>query len=220
MPELRAALLDALDQLNSPLGHPELSAYLRVFHDLDLHLGDLAKVHRAEQQAYRTGEQRDVWLCPAILDFVLGVRAADSLLTRSDWPLAKRIVYQGADPARQVWLTKMLSHFTLVALQQGRPAAHLLGQEATKRAELLLCADDILAGLRTVEGEDEDEHLVDERLAAFEGDLSFRLMLWYEAAEDAYASLIDGDDQIRERAAKKLGHLSEEATLFGARPAG
>jgi hypothetical protein len=56
----------------------------------------------------------------------------------------------------------MLSHFTLVALEQGRTAAHLLGQEATKRAELLLCADDILAGLRTIEGE--DEHLVDERL--------------------------------------------------------
>jgi hypothetical protein len=55
MPELRAALLDALDQLRCPLGHPELSAYLRVFHDLDLHLGDLAKVHHAEQQAYRAG---------------------------------------------------------------------------------------------------------------------------------------------------------------------
>jgi hypothetical protein len=218
MPDLRAALLDALDQLSCPLGHPELSAYLRVFHDLELHPGDLARVHRTEQQAYFAGEQRDVWLCPAILDFVLGVRAADSLLTRSDWPLAKRIVYKGADPARQVWLTKMLSHFTLVALQQGRPAAHLLSQEATKRAELLLCADDILAGLRTTDGE--DEHLVDERLAAFAGDLSFRLMLWYEAAEDAYAGLVANDHQTREQATKKLAHLSEEVTLFGARPAG
>lgn len=218
MPDLRAALLDALDQLSCPLGHPELSAYLRVFHDLEFHPGELARVHRTEQQAYRAGEQRDVWLCPAILDFVLGVRAAEGLLTRSDWPLAKRIVYQGADATRQVWLTKVLSHVTLVALEQGRPAAHLLGQEATKRAELLLCADDILAGLQTTDGE--DEHLVDERLAAFEGDLSFRLMLWYEAAEDAYASLIDDDHQIRERAAKKLAHLSEEVILFGARPAG
>lgn len=117
-----------------------------------------------------------------------------------------------------MWLTTMLSHFTLVALQQGRPAAHLLAQEATKRAELLLCADDILAGLRTTDGE--DEHIVDERLAAFAEDLSFRLMLWYEAAEDAYASLIDDDHQIREQAAKKLAHLSEEVTLFGVRPAG
>ncbi len=112
----------------------------------------------------------------------------------------------------------MLSHFTLVALQQGRPAAHLLGQEATRRAELLLCTDAILTGLRTTDGE--DEHLLHQRMAAFAGDLSFRLMLWCEAAEDAYAGLIANDHQTREQAAAKLAHLSEEVTLFGARPAG
>jgi hypothetical protein len=45
-------------------------------------------------------------------------------------------------------------------------------------------------------------------------------MLWYEAAEDAYAGLIDDDHQIRGQAAAKLAHSSEEVTLFGARPAG
>lgn len=65
----------------------------------------------------------------------------------------------------------------------------------------------------------EDEHVVAEALAAFQRDLSFRLMLWYEAAEDAFGNLIDHDRAIRQRLAAQLERLDQESILFGARPA-
>jgi hypothetical protein len=217
MPDLRALLLDTLDKFYCPLTQTELSAYLRVFHEIDLTQAEVSAVRRDEEQAYRAGEQRDVWLCPAILQTAWGFRAAEGLLTRSDWRLATRIVYQGADAVRQVWLTKLLCHFTSVALEQDRPAAQVLTQEASRRAELLLCADDVRWRLQPEDAE--DEHVVAEALAAFERDLSFRLMLWYEAAEDAFGNLIDHDRAIRQRLAAQLERLDQESILFGAQPA-
>jgi hypothetical protein len=217
MPDLRALLLDTLDEFSSPLTHAELSAYLRVFHEIDLTQAEVSAVRRDEQQAYRAGEQRGVWLCPAILQTAWGFRAADSLLTRSDWRLAERIVYQGTDAVRQVWLTKRLCSFAEVALEEGRPAAQVLVQEVSRRAELLLCADDVRWRLQPEDAE--DEHVVAEALADFERDLSFRLMLWYEAAEDAFGNLIDHDRAIRQRIAAQLERLDQESILFGGRPA-
>jgi hypothetical protein len=217
MPDLRALLLDTLDKFYCPLTHAELSAYLRVFHEIDLTQADVSAVRRDEEQAYRAGEQRDVWLCPAILETAWGFRAAAGLLTRSDWPLAERIVYQGAGAVRQVWLTKLLCHFADVALEQDRPAAQVLVQEASRRAELLLCADDVMWRLQPEDAE--DQHVAAEALAAFEQDLSFRLMLWYEAAEDAFGNLIDHDRAIRQRDAAQLESLDQESILFGVRPA-
>lgn len=216
MPDLRAVLLDTLDGFFCPLTHGELSACLRVFHEIDLTPADVAAVHRNEQHAYHAGEQRTVWLCPAILQTAWGFRAADSLLTRSDWPLAERIVYQGADAVRQVWLTKMLCRFASVALEQDRPAAQVLTQEASRRAELLFCADDVIGRLQPEDAE--DQHVVAEALAAFERDLAFRLMLWSEAAEDAFGNLVDHDRAIRRRLAAELERLDQESVLFGARP--
>jgi hypothetical protein len=66
----------------------------------------------------------------------------------------------------------------------------------------------------------EDEHVVAEALAAFERDLSFRLMLWYEAAEDAFGNLVDHDRAIRQQLAAELERLDRESVLFGVRPAG
>jgi hypothetical protein len=217
MPDLRALLLDTLDKFYCPLTHAELSAYLRVFHEIDLTQAKVSAVRRDEQQAHRAGEHRGVWLCPAILQTAWGFRAAEGLLTRSDWPLATRIVYQGADAVRQVWLTKLLCHFTSVALEQDRPAAQVLTQEASRRAELLLCADDVRWRLQPENAE--DEHVVAERLAAFQRDLSFRLMLWSEAAEDAFGNLIDHDRTIRQRLAAQLERLDQDSILFGAQPA-
>ncbi len=208
MPDLRALLLDTLDEFFCPLTHAELAAHLRVFHEIDLTQADVSAVRRGEEQAYRAGEQRDVWLCPAILRTAWGFRAADRLLTRSDWPLAERIVYQGADAVRQVWLTKMLCCFAGEALEQDRPAAQVLTQEASRRAELLLCADDVMWRLQPEDAE--DGHVVAEALAAFERDLPFRLMLWYEAAEDAFGNLIDHDHAIRQRLAAELERLDQE----------
>jgi hypothetical protein len=125
-------------------------------------------------------------------------------------------VYQGTDAVRQVWLTKMLCHFAGVALEEDRPAAQVLTQAASRRAELLLCADDVIARLQREDAE--EEHVV-EALAAFERDLSFRLMLWYEAAEDAFGNLIDHDRAIRQQLAAQLERFDQESILFGARPA-
>src|SRR6266542_3471014 len=157
-----------------------LAAHLRVFHEIDLTQADVSAVRRGEEQAYRAGEQRDVWLCPAILRTAWGFRAADRLLTRSDWPLAERIVYQGADAVRQVWLTKMLCCFAGEALEQDRPAAQVLTQEASRRAELLLCADDVMWRLQP------------------------------EDAEDGFGNLIDHDHAIRQRLAAELERLDQE----------
>jgi hypothetical protein len=107
--ELRQILLEALERFSRPTGHGELRAYAGVFHGLDVTTGDLAALQDNERDAYQAGEQRQVWVCPAIVRLYPDFLPDASLLTRSDWPLAQRIELEESSAVRQLWLTRQLA---------------------------------------------------------------------------------------------------------------
>jgi hypothetical protein len=126
--QLREAILAALDHYRCPLGHGELAAYLQVEHGLTVAQADLPALVDAERRAHAAGEQRQVWICPALLgDPILddlGVPADDSLVTRSDWELPERVV--GLEAVRQLWLTWQLCRDARIYLEWQRPGVELL----------------------------------------------------------------------------------------------
>ncbi len=67
--QLREIVLDTLDQFYCPMTHGDLVAYVQVFHEGGLSREDLWAVIGEERRSYQAGEQRQVWICPAILNF-------------------------------------------------------------------------------------------------------------------------------------------------------
>ena len=213
--QLREAILAALDHYYCPLGHGELAAYLQVEHGLTVAEADLPALVDAERRAHAAGEQRQVWICPTLLGYPildeLGVPADDSLVTRSDWELPQRVV--GSEAVRQLWLTYRLCRDAGIYLQMQRPGVDLLVEQATMRASLLLPQGEVRARLYLTDDPDAETPPPWERL-----ELSVRLMLWSEVAEDTFGPpLADLDQQRRHTQANYLARYLQGPTaqLFG-----
>ena len=216
--QLREAILEALDHYYCPLGQGELAAYLQVEHGLTVAEGELPALVDAERRAHAAGEQRQVWICPTLLGnpFLdeLGVSADDSLVTRSDWELPQRVV--GSEAVRQLWLTHRLCRDAGAYLQLQRPGVELLVDQASRRAGLLLPQGEIRARLYLAQLYLTDNP--DAEAPPWEQlELSVRLTLWSEMAEDTFGSLADLDQQHRQAQATYLARYLQGSTaqLFG-----
>lgn len=207
---LREVVLEALYHYGCPLGHGELAAYAAAVHGVPVAEGDLAALVEAERGAHAAGELRDVWVCPTLLAHPFpdeGVPVDDSMVTRSDWELAERVV--GWEPVRQLWLTWRLCRDAGAYLEVQRPGAQLLAEQASMRAILLLPQGEVRARLYL---SDTAQPPPWEQL-----ELRFRLMLWSEMAEDTFGSLAVLDEDLRRSKAAYLARQFQrpEARLFG-----
>lgn len=209
----RMAVFEALDQLGVPAGHEELAAYARVFLGTEMHRQDLATLRQAERRAWKDGERRDTWICPAILDH-RGFPADADLLTRSDWPLENRVLITGSEAVRNLWILRRLSWLVLAALREDKPGVDALMDLAARRAALLLPMSMVEAQLRM------SEDLAPAPATSPDGvdpTTHRRFVTWGEMAEEAYELLVRPELPARQSFANRLRlEANVEIQLFGA----
>jgi hypothetical protein len=211
--ELRQILLDALDRLACPAGHAELDAFARVFHGVNIAAEEVEALLLDEQQAFRGGEQRQVWICPAVAQVYPDFPPDTSLLTRSDWPLARRLLLPASSALRQLWLVRKLSILVLIALEEDRPNIEPLMGEVSRRAELLLPAGIVEARVRRYRAEKAEQDGVPIADVQFDV-VQERIDVFREVAEDAFEMLAPADHG-RHAARPELEQASPEIQLFG-----
>ncbi|TQJ02619.1 hypothetical protein [Amycolatopsis cihanbeyliensis] len=196
---LRGAALEILDSAYCPLRHVEARVYLLACRELEVSVQDLEQVLDLEEAAFTEGEEREVWLCPALEppDFY----SDTDYLTRSDWSPANRIVEFSAEPERRLLLLRHVADEVCVRLEERRdPAAfsdlfmELAGQ---------LPGDDVADRLDLPPGRPVLIDVHDER----------HVETIREIAEDEHAALASAENH-RLRAAG-VADLSLRARLFG-----
>jgi len=204
----RSVVLDALDRLACPAAHEDLAAYLQVFQGIKVTRHDFEALVRGEAEAYASGEQRDPWVCPAILEWN-GFPADYSLLTRSDWPLGERVVTAFSEVGRQLRLLGELTSLAVIALETRRPGAELLVEQVRTRGGLLLPEAIIEARFA-----DTIRAFREQGTILSEDDLKrLRLDKYRELAEDTYGAF--RNQEVREQVAGRLAQAAVEIQLFG-----
>jgi hypothetical protein len=184
---LRAAVLDALEDLQWPTYTRELALYCEARYGRAIAPARFGSLATDEVASYlREHRPRAVWLC-----FALTYDRAESirrLWCRSDWPLERRIV---APTSGRVQHLKLTARLCTVALEAADTAAD-------KEMLRIIAADHArdLPGVNFRRGD-------------------FPLESWRDVATDLLEKVEPPDEQLRREAAVRLHKLPEAHQLFG-----
>jgi hypothetical protein len=196
----RQAVLAALDQLECPAAHEDISPLLQAFWGTSVLPGEIGRLARDDREAFNQGIRRPVWICPALVGKDGG--ANYGLLTRSDWPLWERVMSPRSEQTRLLWLVRKFCDFVLIAEEEQDVGLDTLIDEATRRAAFLPAAR-------------LQEYSKLAETSAHESELVARIELWRAVAEDEYMTLARDDRALRHQLANRLERASLETRLFG-----
>lgn len=195
----RSAILAVLQQFYCPVQVEDVNAYTAVFVPDIGRISELAKMLKGEADAWRLGELGPTWMCPALTD--AEAVADPTYLTRSDWGIGHRLLIQGGDQARHLWLVRVFSDRCLVAAEQGLQVLSPIISRVRYHTEAVAFHLPVELVSHVSRSRNKiDEYLIEELR---------------EAAEDSHAALIAKEQPARRRLAQQLEHLDEHRRLFG-----
>lgn len=191
--ETRAAVLSALNQLYLPIEADDLSLVSRLTKGVEVDEADLVDLAEADRASFRAGDERPVWICPA-LEYPDG-KANEEFFTRSDWPMQARVVRGIRSKAQELFL---LRHFCDLAMSAD--------------------ADEPWVALLRERIDDLTVHFSESRLAerrAERGGSVDDLEFYREFAEDLHGELVREERVTRREAIEALEQLPLPTRYFG-----
>ncbi|WIX88228.1 hypothetical protein [Amycolatopsis sp. DG1A-15b] len=192
--EIRAAVLYALNRLYLPIAADDLSLVTRLVKGVDVAEADLDDLAEADRAGFRAGDERPVWICPA-LEYPDG-KANEGFFTRSDWPIQARIV-RGGVPSKSKDLF-LLRH--LCDLAMSADTGEALRESLRERI------DDLTI------------HFTESRLAERRAEHSKSvddLEFYREFAEDLYGEVVRQEREAQRDAIEALERLPLPVRYFG-----
>ncbi|MFJ1760468.1 hypothetical protein ACIOD2_09140 [Amycolatopsis sp. NPDC088138] len=110
---VRDAVLRALHAAWSPVAADDLAMVVSLVGGPAAGEATLAELAAEDRAAYFAGEERPVWICPA-LEYPNG-EPNDEFFTRSDWPSRGRTVREVLSETQELWLLRVFCGFAMGA---------------------------------------------------------------------------------------------------------
>ena len=192
---VRDAVLGALDLVYQPVAADDLALVVELTEGLEVSEAALAELAAADRAAFFAGADRPVWICPA-LEYADG-RAADEFLTRSDQPMAARVVRDVLSESQELWLLKQFCGLAQSILKRRVKVPSRLGERIV----------------------DLSIHLPADRLAErrADGDRLDDLGVYRELAEDRFGELVTEERIAQAHVIDALERLAPPERYFGVR---
>jgi hypothetical protein len=123
---VRDAVLGALNLVYQPVAADDLALVVALTEGLEVSEASLTELAAADRAAFLAGADRPVWICPA-LEYADG-RPADEFLTRSDQPMAARVVRDVLSESQELWLLKQFCDLALSFVERRVEVPRRLGE--------------------------------------------------------------------------------------------